>query len=47
MAWQHVNLIGKFEFNTAESKVDIDALASSYADPAFWAKALRNEPDGH
>jgi TnpA family transposase len=28
VAWQHVNLIGKFEFSTAESKVDIDALAA-------------------
>ncbi len=47
VAWQHVNLIGKFEFSTAESKVDIDALVVSYADPAFWNKVLRNEPDGH
>ena len=46
-AWQHVNLIGKFEFSTAESIVDIDALVAGYADQAFWSKVSRNEPDGH
>jgi TnpA family transposase len=47
VAWQHVNLIGKFEFSTAESMVDIDALVAGYADQAFWNRASRNEPDGH
>jgi TnpA family transposase len=44
VAWQHVNLIGKIEFSTSEPKVDIDALAASYADPALWNKVLRKEP---
>lgn len=47
VAWQHVNLIGKFEFSIAESIVDIDALVAGYADQAFWSKVSRNEPDGH
>ena len=44
VAWQHVNLIGKIEFSTSASKVDIDALAASYGDPALWNKVLRKEP---
>ena len=47
VAWQHVNLIGKFELNTVEPIVDIDALVAGYADQAFWNKVSRNEPDGH
>ena len=47
VAWQQVNLIGKFEFSTVGLKVDIDGLVANYANPAFWAKALRDEPDGH
>ena len=43
VAWRHVNLIGKFEFSTAEPKVDIDALVARYADPACWSKALKEE----
>ena len=43
VAWRHVNLIGKFEFSTAEPKVDIDALVARYADPACWSKALEEE----
>jgi hypothetical protein len=46
VAWRHVNLIGKFEFSTAEPKVDIDALAARYADPACWSKALKEEKGG-
>jgi TnpA family transposase len=41
VAWQHVNLIGRFEFSSTVSKVDIDALVARYADPAFWSKALQ------
>jgi hypothetical protein len=44
VAWQHVNLIGKIESCTSEPKVDIDALAASYGDPALWNKVLRKGP---
>ena len=33
VAWQHINLIGQFEFSAADRKVDIDALIEGYADP--------------
>jgi hypothetical protein len=46
-AWQSVNLFGSFEFAPPLSKIDIAALVARYADPAFWSKILRNEPDGH
>ncbi len=36
MAWQHVNLFSTFEFNETTTKVDIDARAAMYADPAYW-----------
>ncbi len=41
VAWQHVNLFGTFEFNETTTKIDIDALAARYADPAYWSKALK------
>ena len=40
VAWQHINLIGQFEFNADSSQIDIDALVERYADPAFWRKSL-------
>ncbi|MBK5206280.1 MAG: hypothetical protein JJD98_13015 [Polaromonas sp.] len=43
VAWQHVNLFGNFEFSPSMSKINIDALVASYADPAYWSKALREE----
>ena len=43
VAWQHVNLFGRFEFSQSMSKIDIDALVARYADPAYWSKALREE----
>lgn len=49
VAWQHVNLFGTFEFSETTTKVDIDALAARYADPAYWSKALKQaqeEPPG-
>jgi TnpA family transposase len=46
VAWQHVNLIGKFEFSTSDPKVDIDALVARYADPVCWHKALQEEIRG-
>jgi TnpA family transposase len=46
VAWQHVNLFGTFEFSDASSKVDMDALAGRYADPAFWSKVQVIVPEG-
>ena len=43
VAWQNVNLFGSFEFNQSTSKVDIDALVASYADPAYWSTATRDD----
>ena len=40
IAWQHVNLIGRFKFSAAASLVDIDALAARYSDTDCWNKAL-------
>lgn len=45
IAWQHVNLFGRFEFNHGESKVDLDALAARYNDPVCWSKALQEEAE--
>lgn len=40
VAWQHVNLIGKFEFGASTSGVDMDALAALFNDPKIWQKSL-------
>ena len=45
VAWQHINLIGQFEFSAADSKVDIDALVERYADPDCWSKSLQPETE--
>ena len=34
-AWQHVHLIGAFDFERTESQIDLDALAARYDDPDF------------
>ena len=44
-AWQHVHLIGAFNFEQTESHIDIDALAARYDDPDFWNRALIEAPD--
>jgi hypothetical protein len=46
-AWQHVHLIGAFDFEQTESQIDIDALAAryDYDDPDFWNRALVEAPD--
>jgi len=44
-AWQHVHLIGAFDFEQTESQIDIDALAARYDDPDFWNRALIEAPD--
>jgi TnpA family transposase len=41
VAWQHINLFGRFEFTQTGSGVDLDALAERYNDPDFWDRALR------
>ncbi len=43
VAWQHINLFGRFEFTQTGSDVDLDALAERYNDPDFWSQALRQE----
>jgi TnpA family transposase len=43
VAWQHINLIGQFEFSADSSQIDIDALVERYADPACWSKSLQPE----
>ncbi len=43
-AWQHVHLIGAFDFEQTE-RIDIDALAARYDDPDFWNRALIEAPD--
>ena len=42
IAWQHINLFGSFEFNSATSKVNINALVARFADPDFWNKAFQD-----
>lgn len=45
VAWQHINLIGQFEFSVADSKVDINALVERYADPDCWNKSLQPQSE--
>jgi TnpA family transposase len=45
VAWQHINLIGQFEFSAADSKVDIAALVERYADPDCWNKSLQPQTE--
>ena len=44
-AWQHVHLIGAFDFEETESQIDIEALAARYDDPAFWTRAFVEAPE--
>ena len=46
VAWQHVNLFGKFEFSNTTPQIDIDALAARYADQAYWSKAMKGVQEG-
>lgn len=46
VAWQHVNLFGKFEFSDTTPIIDIDALAARYTDPAYWNQALTAVQEG-
>lgn len=45
VAWQNVNLFGRFEFSQLASNVDIDAMVARYADPAYWSKAMQDESE--
>jgi len=45
MPGKHIHLIGAFDFDQAESPVDIDALAARFSDPAFWNRAFTEVPD--
>ncbi|KWA69243.1 hypothetical protein WL29_09400 [Burkholderia ubonensis] len=45
VAWRHVNLFGAMDFGAATTPVDIDALASYYADPDYWARMLQAAAD--
>jgi TnpA family transposase len=42
VAWRHVNLIGRFEFNKAE-KVDLDALVRIFEEPECWTRIMREQ----
>lgn len=41
IAWQHVNLVGKFESSPTASPIDINGLAARYNDPECWKKTLQ------
>lgn len=45
IAWQHINLFGTFEFTPSGSKLDIDALAALYVDPAYWLNTLKDREE--
>ena len=45
IAWQHVNLFGKFEFSPTMSQVDIIGLAACYDDPVCWSKILKEHTE--
>ncbi len=42
VAWRHVNLIGRFEFNKTES-VDLDALVKVFDEPECWTRIVNEE----
>ena len=44
VAWQHVNLLGSFEFGDEYPIVDMQALAAHYANSAFWHQATQIPP---
>lgn len=43
LAWQHVNLFGKFDFG-AEMGVDLEGMAACFNDPNCWNRVLNNNP---
>lgn len=42
VAWRHVNLIGRFEFNKT-GKVDLDALVKVFEEPECWTRIMQEE----
>jgi hypothetical protein len=42
VAWQHVNLFGRFEFNKM-GKVDLDALVKIFEQPECWTRIMQEE----
>ncbi len=40
VAWQHVNLFGRFDFNTTGT-VNLDELVQVFAKPECWARIMR------
>jgi len=45
IAWQHINMLGTFEFTPSTSGLDIDALAALYLDPTNWLNTLKTEAE--
>lgn len=45
VAWQHVNLFGRFEFSPTAASVDMEALAERFDDPDLWKSAQENTDD--
>jgi TnpA family transposase len=43
VAWQRVNLIGKFDFSFGFTELDFDAMVARYADPDCWRRILEEE----
>ena len=40
VAWQHVHLVGKFDFSKEQTVTDLDALAALFYDPKRWNRAV-------
>ncbi len=45
LKWEHINLIGNFDFTTSSSPVDIDALAAHYENEDFWRRSMQEGED--
>jgi hypothetical protein len=41
----NIHLIGAFDFEQAESPIDIDALAARFSDPAVWNRSFQEAPE--
>lgn len=45
VAWRHVNLVGRFDFTSDATDIDIDALVAPFFDPEYWRRALLEDTD--
>jgi TnpA family transposase len=45
IAWRHVNLVGRFDFTSDATDIDIDALVAPFFDPEYWRNALVEDAD--